>query len=112
MAVAQSAITAVPEIQTGELPPVEGLVGAYDIAGIDGTRLDYRLGVGACDENIAPVWSEVDDVVVVAGTATTRDGACTDQLLLHPVQAQLEDAVGTRPVLDGGTGRILTLRVD
>jgi hypothetical protein len=112
VAVAQSAITAVPEISTGELPPMEGLVGAYDIAGIDGTRLDYRLGVGACDENIKPVWSEVDDVVVVAGTATRDDGACTDQLIIHPVRAQLQDALGTRPVLDGASGRVLTLRVE
>jgi hypothetical protein len=110
VAVAAKAITAVPEIAAGELPPVTGLVGVQDLTAIEGTRLAYRLGVGACDEKIAPVWFEAEDVVVVAGTASRRDGACTDQLLLHPVRAALGSAVGQRPVLDGQTGRILTLR--
>jgi hypothetical protein len=109
VAVAPDAITPVPQPDTGELPEVPGLVGAQDFTGVDGTRLSYRLGVGACDENIAPLAFEADDLVVVGGTATRRDGPCTDQLLIRPVQVDLDEPLGVRPVLDAVTGRVLTV---
>jgi hypothetical protein len=109
VAVAPSAVTDPPEVAVGELPDVSGLVGAQDLTEVRDTRLAYRLGVGACDERIRPLVVETDDVVVVAGTATRRAGACTDQLLLHPVQVTLAEPVGVRPVLDAATARVLTL---
>jgi hypothetical protein len=109
VAVAASEVTAVPEIAAGELPPVTGLVNAQDVTSAEGTALAYRLGVGACDEAITPLWWEADDVVVVAGTATRREGVCTDQLLLEPARARLAAPLGDRPVLDAGTGQVLKL---
>ena len=109
VAVAPSAVTKPPEIPTGELPEVAGLVNAQHLSSVEGKELSYGLGVGACDENITPMWHETDDVIVVGGTATRREGVCTDQLLLHPVSITLDEPVGTRPVLDAGTGQVLTL---
>jgi hypothetical protein len=110
VAVAESAIVTVPQISPEGLPPVQGLVAAQDIGAVNGATLPYQLGVGACDENITPVWYEAPDVVVVAGTVVTRPGVCTDQLLLHPVTATLDADLGARPVLDGVNGQVLTQR--
>ena len=46
---------------------------------------------------------------VVGGSATRSDGVCTDQLLLHEVAVTLDKPVGTRPVIDATTARVLTL---
>jgi hypothetical protein len=109
VAVAPSAIAAMPEIDTDGMPPATGLVSAQDLTAVTGTRLAFRLGVGACDEKIRPLVFETKDVVVVGGTATRRDGVCTDQLLLHPVTVELDEPLGTRPVIDASTARVLTM---
>jgi hypothetical protein len=109
VAVAPSAIATVPEIDTDGLPPGTGLVAAQDLTSVTGTRLAFRLGVGACDEQIRPLAFETEDVVVVGGTATRRDGVCTEQLLLHPVTVELDEPSGARPVIDAATARVLTI---
>jgi hypothetical protein len=109
VAVAPSAVVAPPEIDAGDLPPAPDVRAAQDLAKVDGTRLAYRLGVGACDENIKPLVYETGDVVVVGGTAVRAEGVCTEQLLLHEVTVTLDKPLGARPVIDATTGRVLTL---
>ena len=109
VAVAPSAVAAPPEIDAADLPPAPDVRAAQDLAKVDGTRLAYRLGVGACDENIKPLVYETGDVVVVGGTATRADRVCTEQLLMHEVTVTLDKPLGARPVIDAATGRVLTL---
>jgi hypothetical protein len=109
VAVAPSAVTVVPEINIADPPAAPVLVSAQDLTGVTGNRLAYRLGVGACDEDIRPLAYETDEVVVVGGSVVRADGVCTDQLVLHPVSVELDQPPGARPVLDNLTGRILTL---
>lgn len=109
VAVAPSAVGTVPVA-----PPLSGqtepeLVSAQDLTVVDGAGLTYRLGVGACDENIVPLVQEHDDLVVVGGAVTKSPGVCTDQLLLEPVSVTLDAPLGDRPVLDALTGQVLLL---
>jgi hypothetical protein len=101
VAVAESAVAPVPSAGTadpgGSPPP--NLVTAQDLVKVDGARLTYRLGVGACDRQITPLVAEYPDVVVVAGRVVRGTGVCTDQLLLEPVTATLGAPLGARPVL-------------
>lgn len=109
VAVAPGATGALPEppAPSGRLP--EGLVGAQDLVAVDGGKLGYRLGVGACDTQVTPLVREQDDLVVVGGTAVRSDGVCTDQLLLHEVTVNLDKPLGARTVLDAASGRPLIL---
>ncbi|HEU5109759.1 MAG TPA: hypothetical protein VFT95_14550, partial [Micromonosporaceae bacterium] len=50
VAVAPSAVAAPPELKAGELPAAPDVVAAQDLTSAGGTKLGYRLGVGACDE--------------------------------------------------------------
>jgi hypothetical protein len=109
LAVAPAAITPVPaaSLSAPQLP--EGFVTAQDLTGVDGAKLSYRLGVGACDKEIEPLVHESDDVIVVGGAVRRSDEPCTMQLLLHPVTVTLDRPVGARPVLDAGSGQPLLL---
>jgi hypothetical protein len=109
VAVARSAVVTPPEIDAAAAPPAPEVRAAQDLVKVDGTRLAYRLGVGACDQNIKPLVYETEDVVVVGGSATRSDGVCTEQLLLHEVTVTLDEPVGTRPVIDATSARVLTL---
>jgi hypothetical protein len=100
VAVAESAVAPVPSAvipEPGASPP--GLVLAQDIVEVDGARLTYRLGVGACDTQITPLVAEYRDVVVVAGRVVRSPGICTEQLLLTPVTVRLDAPLAARPVL-------------
>ncbi|MCI4064437.1 hypothetical protein MRQ36_18250 [Micromonospora sp. R77] len=111
LAVAPSAVTAVPEPPAPPRSAPDGVVGAQDlVAPVDGTRLTYRLGIGACDTGTTPLVAERDDVVVVGGGVTRATGVCTDQLKLEPVTVTLTAPLGARPVLDVLTGAPLLTR--
>ncbi|TDC29833.1 hypothetical protein E1166_29610, partial [Micromonospora sp. KC213] len=75
---------------------------------VDGATITYLLGVGACDTGITPLVQEHDDVVVIGGGVVRSTGVCTEQLVLEPVTVTLAAPLGTRPVLDVLTGRVLT----
>ncbi|HEX6967423.1 MAG TPA: hypothetical protein VF174_01145 [Micromonosporaceae bacterium] len=109
LAVAASAVTEPPTF-TAPDTAVEGVVSAQSLASVEGNKLTYRLGVGACDTDIRPLVVEYDDVVVVAGFAKTPDTICTTQLVEAPVTVTLEIPLGARPVLDAVTGQPLRLR--
>ncbi|MGK5738500.1 hypothetical protein [Micromonospora sp. URMC 103] len=104
LAVAADAVTAVPEPAAPGRPAPDGFVGAQDIESVDGTRLTYRLGVGACDTDITPLVQEHDGAVVVGGWVTQATDVCTEQLKLEPVTVTLTAPLGARPVLDVLTG--------
>lgn len=109
VAVASAAVTAVPTAPEPATQLATGLVSAQDLTKAEGTQLGFRLGVGACDHDIKPLVQEFDDVVVIGGSVRSDEGPCTMQLVLHPVEATLEQPLGTRVVLDAGTGQPLTL---
>lgn len=112
LAVAPSAVGPAPSPSV--VPPEQGtgFAWAQNLAVIDGAKLTYRLGVGACDTDITPLVAERDDAIVVAGRVTTSTGVCTDQLVIHPVTVTLAAPLGARPVLDAATGAPLVLTPD
>ncbi|MGW5669473.1 hypothetical protein [Micromonospora sp. NPDC003776] len=109
VAVAPSAVGAVPEglTPTGSLP--DGVVTVESLDAVDGARLDYQVGTGACDSEPTPLVLERDDLVVIGAAVTTTPGPCTDQLVLRPVSVTLKAPVGKRAVLDVGSGTALVM---
>lgn len=110
LAVAAHAVTAVPEQVAPTESVPEDVVGAQDLQAVDGVRLSWRIGMGACDTGGTPLVAEYDDVVVVGGAITRATGICTEQLMLKTVTATLRAPLGARPVLDVVTGTPLVLR--
>ncbi|MEO3778154.1 hypothetical protein ABGB16_15165 [Micromonospora sp. B11E3] len=110
IAVAPDAVTAAPQAPASAEPAPDGVVGAQDLSAVAGTRLAWRIGMGACDTGGTPLVEERDDVVVVGGAVTRATGICTDQLLLRSVTATLKAPLGARPVLDVVTGAPLVVR--
>jgi hypothetical protein len=109
VAVAPAAVGAVPEVPAPPGTPGDGLVAAQDLTAVDGAKLSYRLGVGACDTAIAPAVLQRDEVVVIGGTVVRSTGLCTSQLELKPVTVTLDQPLGARTVLDAVTGQPLIL---
>ncbi|MFC0007414.1 hypothetical protein [Micromonospora siamensis] len=109
VAVAPDAVTAPPEGSgPGTAAPPDVVAGVSLRAVTDG-RIDYRVGVGACDSDITPLVVERDDVVVVGAAVVRPTGPCTMQLKLEPVSVSLTAPLGDRPVLDVVTGAPLAL---
>ena len=109
LAVAESAITPVPAPPALDRPQRGEYVAAQDLVTIEGTKLTYRLGVGACDQDLTPLVEQRDDLVVVGGAVTRSPGICTDQLIAKPVTVTLDAPLGARPVLDAVNGQPLLL---
>ncbi|WP_433347719.1 hypothetical protein [Micromonospora sp. CA-111912] len=110
LAVVPGSVTAVPRGVAPTRPAPDGVVGAQDLQAVNGARLTWRIGMGACDTGANPLVQERDDVVVVGGGVTPATGICTDQLVLKPVTATLKAPLGDRTVLDVTTGTPLVLR--
>ncbi|WP_432957007.1 hypothetical protein [Micromonospora haikouensis] len=108
LAVADPAAPPEGSAPTGRAP--DGVVSAQDLRSVDGAKLTWRVGVGACDTGITPLVQERDDVVVVGGGVVRGTGMCVDLLKLEPVTATLKAPLGNRPVLDVVTGAPLVLR--
>jgi hypothetical protein len=109
LAVAQPAIGPVPTASVPAPSTTGELVTAQDLTAVDGAKLTYRLGIGACDNDLTPLVQESDDVVVVSGGVTRSSGVCTEQLVVKPVTVTLDAPLGARPVLDANTGQPLLL---
>ncbi|WP_157239735.1 hypothetical protein [Catenuloplanes japonicus] len=112
VAVAPSAITEAPSPSLA--PPDRELAatlkGAQSLARVDGTTVDFRLGVGACDEQITPLVYETEALIVLGGSATSSAEMCTEQLVLAPVSVTLAAPAGARTVLDAQTGQAVILQ--
>lgn len=109
VAVEPAATGTLPEPVAPPTQPPADLVAAQDLVGVDGAKLDYRLGIGACDVDVTPLVYERAEVVVVGGTVTRSPGFCTEQLVLKPVTVTLDAPLGARPVVDAATGQPLVL---
>ncbi|MDG4802750.1 hypothetical protein [Micromonospora sp. WMMD980] len=88
----------------------DGLVAAQELRAVAGNRLDYVVGVGACDGAPTPLLLERPDVVVVGASVVRSTVICTAQLVLKPVSVTLAAPLGARTVLDVGSGAPLLLR--
>jgi hypothetical protein len=104
VAVAQSAIVTPPSPKPVDGSIDGGLVSAQDVTAVDGRKIGYRLGVGACDTGIRPLVYQSDDVVVLGGAVKRSTGMCTEQLLLKPVEVTLDAPIGARVILDVSAG--------
>jgi hypothetical protein len=108
-AVAEPGSTPAPAATpTNRSAPPE-MVAAHDVTSVEGVELHYRLGVGACDQDVTPIVAERPNVVVVSGGVRHGTGTCTDQLLLSPVIASLSEPLGDRPVVDARNGTLVPL---
>ncbi|MFI6132916.1 hypothetical protein [Micromonospora sp. NPDC051141] len=110
LAVAPRAVGTVPggAADTGPLPA--GLVAAQELRTVTADRLDYLVGVGACDGAPTPLVREGPDVVVVGAAVVPATGPCTMQLAMKPVSVTLAAPLGDRTVLDVGSGAPLIVR--
>ncbi|MEH0980848.1 hypothetical protein [Micromonospora sp. CPCC 205556] len=108
VAVAPQSVTPLPEPTAPARPGPDGVVGAQHVQTVDGAKLTYALGVGACDTGTTPLVQEHDNAVVVGGGVVRATGACIDLLKMEPVTVTLKAPLGARPVLDVLTGRVLT----
>ncbi|WP_091248504.1 hypothetical protein [Micromonospora matsumotoense] len=109
LAVAPRAVTAVPEPTAPPRTLPAGVAGADRLRRVEGTRLTYTVSLGACDSGPTALVRESDDVVVVGGGVVQGTGECIALAVLKPVTVTLTAPLGARPVLDVGTGRVLTL---
>ncbi|WP_433495097.1 hypothetical protein ACQP26_05330 [Micromonospora sp. CA-248089] len=91
-------------------PLPAGLVSAQQLRAVEGNRIDYLLGVGACDGPPTPLVLERPDVVVIGGAVVSPTGPCTMQLVMKPVSVTLAAPVGGRVVLDAGSGAPLIVQ--
>ena len=91
-------------------PLPAGLVSAQQLRAVEGNRIDYVLGVGACDGPPTPLVLERPDVVVIGGAVVSPTGPCTMQLVMKPVSVTLAAPVGGRVVLDAGSGAPLIVQ--
>ncbi|SCF35471.1 hypothetical protein GA0074695_5987 [Micromonospora viridifaciens] len=109
LAVASRAVGAVPEGVAPARPVPDGVVTVMSLDAVDGARLDFRVGLGACDTGLTPLVLERDDVVVLGAGVTRSTGPCTQQLVLKPTSVTLKAPLGDRVVLDVGSGAPLRL---
>ena len=110
LAVAPRAVGTAPSGAADGRPLPGGLVAAQGLRAVAGDRLDYTVGVGACDSEPTPLVLERPDVVVVGASVVRPTGVCTLQLKMAPVSVTLDAPLGDRTVLDVGSGLPLTVR--
>lgn len=109
VAVAPGAVAPVPSIRPAAPDAAAGLVAVQDLTAVRDRTLGYRLGIGACDTDVTALVHETPEAVVLGGSVVTRDGVCTEQLLLEPVEVTLKAPLGARVVLDAVTGAAVPL---
>src|SRR6266498_3144751 len=98
------------DVCSSDLDQASGLASAQRLTAVEGARLWYTIGIGACDTNPAGIAYETDDVVVIGGTVDpSTGGPCIDLLKLQPVSVTLTTPLGARVVLDALSGQPLVL---
>lgn len=105
VAVSPDDIDEVPQVDVPEAGDMTGLVSAQDLVSVEGNTVTYRLGVGACDIDIKPLFLETDSAVVVAGSAKTTGETCIDMLKYEPVTITLSKPLDSRPLVSAHTGQ-------
>lgn len=86
----------------------ENMLNAGGLVNATETSVTVLLSHGACDRAmLGHVW-EASDLIVVGGTHQGRSGeACPAVGVLTPSVLQLKGPLGTRPIVDVGSGRVL-----
>lgn len=112
VAVPPESITPLPTPSVPAMTSGQPLAGAQDLVAVNGSEIEFRLGVGACDRDIKGLVWEDSEVVVIGGSYAPppRDQACTMQLVLHPVKVTTGSPVGSRLIIDALSGAPVTLR--
>src|SRR4051794_2375793 len=110
VAVAPAAIRALPSPAAVPDSTNPAVASAQQLTAVDGTKIGYTIGVGACDSDLRPLVYQTDDVVILGGAVKRTDGICTDQLKLAPVEGTLDKPIGARPIFDVVGGRPLVRR--
>ncbi|MEV0647414.1 hypothetical protein AB0I28_19300 [Phytomonospora sp. NPDC050363] len=105
VAVSPDDVDEVPRVDVPEPGDMTGLAAAQDLVSVDGGTVTYRLGVGACDTDIKPLFLETDSVIVVAGSVKTTGDTCIDLLKYEPVTITLGEPLGNRPIVSAHTGQ-------
>jgi hypothetical protein len=108
VAVAPTAIRPIPDVRAPEASVT--FAAAHRLTGVDGARLDFTIGIGACQDGPGGLVHETDHVVVLGGdpgTSTARE--CIGSLKYQPVSVTLTSPLGARPVVDAASGRLLVL---
>ena len=117
VAVAPPAITSLPMVALPDNRAPEGVVSAMDhfssrgdggVGGV-GHVLAFTIGIGACDLDPRGLVRETPELVVVGGSVAPPDAGtpCNASLELKPVEVVTHEPVGTRPVVDALSGRLL-----
>ncbi|BCJ70857.1 hypothetical protein CS0771_04010 [Catellatospora sp. IY07-71] len=112
VAVAPEAVRPLPELPVSPVPQEQDflLVATQTLDRVEERTVAYRVGVGACDKDIAPLVWESADVVVIGGSASPPDGdrACVAMLKFAPVEVTLTGPLADRVILDAVTGQPVT----
>lgn len=106
VAVAPGAITPTPTRSVPAWDRRAPLVSAQDLLSVNGSTVEFRLGIGACDtEPTGLVWEDAE-VIVIGGSIAPppADQVCTTQLVLHPVKVRTAGPAGNRLIIDALTG--------
>lgn len=84
-----------------------GFHAADSLRRVEGATVDVGIGGGACDVDLAAQFVELDDMVVVGGTSklTAQNTPCPAIYFSKPATLHLARPLGSRPVIDIGTGR-------
>jgi hypothetical protein len=97
---------AYPTIPPAPADQLRNLAGAAKLTSAEDGRLQYTIGIGACDRNPTGLVYETDDAVVIGGkTDAPTESSCNASLRLQPVGVALAKPLGSRAIFDGVTGR-------
>jgi len=109
VAVAPSAMTAIPQVTLTDHRAADGIVSAMGLVSISGDVIAFNIGIGACDKDPSGLVLETPELVVVGGSVTLPDAGtvCRLQLLSHRVEVRTKQPVGARPVVDSLSGQPL-----
>lgn len=112
VAVAPEAVRPLPELPVSPVPQDQDfqLVATQTLDRAEERSVAYRVGVGACDKDVAPLVWESADVIVIGGSVRPPDGdrACVAMLVLAPVTVTLTSPLADRVILDAVTGQPAT----
>jgi hypothetical protein len=102
------AVLPIPEVSVAEAAVT--FAAAHRLTAVDGARLDFTIGIGACQDGPGGLVHETDQLVVVGGDPGTSNARqCVAILQYEPVSVTLRSELGARPVIDAATGKLLIL---
>lgn len=112
VAVAPSAITTLPQMTLPQMPLPQndarnGLVSAGGLISGKGDVVTFRVGIGACDQNLRPLVWETPELIVVGGSVMRPEVPCAASQQSRRTEIRTKKPVGGRLIVDAVTGRPL-----